>query len=512
MKSRHLILLLFLLLSFSPLYAEYFKHIGLSDGLSQPSVMAIYQDRLGRMWFGTREGISQYDGNRVKVFKGWVKTAGNEPPVWLGNEVFSIVGDGQDNIYFLIDKSLISYNIQSEKFARLSNGDNISPLTSSEGKVWYMSHDSLFCLKAGDPNPVFTQKTNITSRVGFLTILGDKICIGTHDGAFLIDRQSNTQKHILEGVDVYRIFESSQKELWIGTRMCGLYRMDKEHNISKVPYLPGSPEGISSEQIRDFVEDNEGNIWFGTFDGLHKYSAKSCQYSLIQIPQYVGGLNHPSIFALYKDIAGTIWVGSYYGGVNYFSPQHDSFVHYDYGRNIDSYYSYIGEMVLDKNRHLWLSTDGGGISCVDNRWNILQQFTAGGSNTIPHNNIKSMCYDEKNNSLYIGTYLGGLSRYDIDTRRFHNYWAVQNRSSDMPNDVVFHVKMWKDHVYVSSHNGIFRLDTRTQKFEKLSIPFAYYEYFDIDPEGNIYLVGRTNVTYTNVEHPDSIVQIGRAHV
>lgn len=507
MKSRHLILLLLSLLSVLPLYAEYFKHIGLSDGLAQPSVMAIYQDRLGRMWFGTREGISQYDGNRVKVFKGWTKTAGNEPPVWLGNEVLSIVGDGQDHIYFLIDKNLISYNIQSEKFARLSNSDNISALTSSEGQVWYMSHDSLFYLKAGDSNPVFTQKTNITSRIGFLTMMDDKICIGTHDGAFLIDRHSNAQKHILKGVDVYRIFESSQKELWIGTRMYGLYRMDKEQNISKVPYLPGSPEGISSEQIRDFVEDNEGNIWFGTFDGLHKYSAKSHQYSLIQIPQYVGGLNHPSIFALYKDIAGTIWVGSYYGGVNYFSPQHDSFVHYDYGRNIDSYYSYIGEMVLDKNRHLWLSTDGGGISCVDNKWNILQQFTAGGSNTIPHNNIKSMCYDEKNNSLYIGTYLGGLSRYDIDTRRFHNYWSIQNRSSDMPNDVVFHVKMWKDHVYISSHNGIFRLDTRTQKFEKLSIPFAYYEYFDIDQEGNIYLVGRTNVTYTNVEHPDSIVRI-----
>lgn len=506
MKSRHLILLLFTLLS-SSLYAEYFKHIGLSDGLSQPSVMSIYQDRLGRMWFGTREGISQYDGHRLKVFKGWTKTVGNESPIWLGNEVLSIVGDGRYNVYFLIDKNLISYNLQTEKFARLSNSDNISALTSFRDDVWYMSHDSLFCLKPGASESSFILKTGIKARIGSLTILNNKICIGTNDGAFLFDRHSNEQKHVLKGIDIYRIFESSQKEMWIGTRMCGLYRMDNEQNISKVPYLRGSSEGIISEQIRDFVEDNEGNIWFGTFDGLHKYSKNSKQYSLIQIPQYVGGLNHPSIFALYKDIAGTIWVGSYYGGVNYFSPQHDSFVHYDYGRNIDSYYSYIGEMVLDKNGHLWLSTDGGGISCVDKKWNILHQFTAGKSNSIPHNNIKSMCYDEKNNSLYIGTYLGGLSRYDINTGRFYNYWTMENRSSVMPNDVVFHVKMWKEHVYISSHNGIFRLDTRTQKFERLSIPFAYYEYFDIDSEGYIYLVGRTNVTYTNVDHPDPVVLI-----
>ena len=332
MKLRHLLLLFISFFFVLPLYAEYFKHIGLSEGLTQPSVMAIYQDRLGRMWFGTKEGISQYDGNRVRIFKGWIKSVGEEPPVWLGNEVSFIVGDSLDNLYFLIDKNLIKYDIQTEKFSRLTNESIITALTSSEGQVWYMKHDSLFCLKA-DKEPTFVLKTNITSRICCLTMMDDQIGIGTYNGVYLIDRRTYQQKQLLEGVEIYRIFESSQKELWIGTRMHGLYRMNDKQQLSKVPYLPGTSEGISSEQIRDFVEDNEGNIWFGTFDGLHRYSIGNKQYSLIQIPQYVGGLNHPSIFALYKDVAGTIWVGSYYGGVNYFSPQHDTFVHYDYGRN-----------------------------------------------------------------------------------------------------------------------------------------------------------------------------------
>ena len=42
-------------------YAGYFKHIGREEGLSQSSVMAIYQDKLGRMWFGTREGVNIYN-------------------------------------------------------------------------------------------------------------------------------------------------------------------------------------------------------------------------------------------------------------------------------------------------------------------------------------------------------------------------------------------------------------------------------------------------------------------
>lgn len=506
MKLRHLLLLFISFFFVLPLYAEYFKHIGLSEGLTQPSVMAIYQDRLGRMWFGTKEGISQYDGNRVRIFKGWIKSVGEEPPVWLGNEVSFIVGDSLDNLYFLIDKNLIKYDIQTEKFSRLTNESIITALTSSEGQVWYMKHDSLFCLKA-DKEPTFVLKTNITSRICCLTMMDDQIGIGTYNGVYLIDRRTYQQKQLLEGVEIYRIFESSQKELWIGTRMHGLYRMNDKQQLSKVPYLPGTSEGISSEQIRDFVEDNEGNIWFGTFDGLHRYSIGNKQYSLIQIPQYVGGLNHPSIFALYKDVAGTIWVGSYYGGVNYFNPQHDTFVHYDYGRKINSYYSYIGEIVIDKNEHLWLSTDGGGITCVDKKWNTLQQFTAGGKNSISHNNVKSICYDEKKNCLYIGTYLGGLSRYDLNTGRFYNYWKEESHSSDMPDEIVYHVKIWKDQIYISAHNGFFRLDTQTQKFHRINIPFAFYEHFDIDAEGNLYMVGWKNVLCTHVEHPESIVYV-----
>ena len=148
MKLRHLLLLF---ISFFFVFAIYMLNISnilvCRKVLTQPSVMAIYQDRLGRMWFGTKEGISQYDGNRVRIFKGWIKSVGEEPPVWLGNEVSFIVGDSLDNLYFLIDKNLIKYDIQTEKFSRLTNESIITALTSSEGQVWYMKHDSLFCLK-----------------------------------------------------------------------------------------------------------------------------------------------------------------------------------------------------------------------------------------------------------------------------------------------------------------------------------------------------------------------------
>ena len=46
----------------------YFKHLGKSDGLSQISVMSISQDELGRMWFGTFEGLNCWDGTTMTVY------------------------------------------------------------------------------------------------------------------------------------------------------------------------------------------------------------------------------------------------------------------------------------------------------------------------------------------------------------------------------------------------------------------------------------------------------------
>jgi two-component system sensor histidine kinase ChiS len=41
---------------------EAFQHFSIKDGLSQNSVLRIFQDSKGFMWFGTRDGLNRYDG------------------------------------------------------------------------------------------------------------------------------------------------------------------------------------------------------------------------------------------------------------------------------------------------------------------------------------------------------------------------------------------------------------------------------------------------------------------
>ena len=64
----------------------------MKDGLSNPSVLAIYQDTLGRMWFGTNEGVNIYDGKQIYKCKSYL--VGQSQQVKLINgSINQIVGD-----------------------------------------------------------------------------------------------------------------------------------------------------------------------------------------------------------------------------------------------------------------------------------------------------------------------------------------------------------------------------------------------------------------------------------
>lgn len=72
----------------------------------------------------------------------------------------------------------------------------------------------------------------------------------------------------------------------------------------------------------------------------------------------------------------------------------------------------------DKEHDLWICTDGGGVNCLNRKSKTFTYYMASGGNSIIHNNVKSITYDKKRDHIYIGTYTGGLSRYDRKVESF----------------------------------------------------------------------------------------------
>eukprot|EP01035_Chromulina_nebulosa_P064284 gene64284-87920_t len=70
-------------------------YLDIGQGLSNNSVMNIYQDSDGYMWFGTYDGLNRYDGYEFKIFRNNI---GDTNSI-LSNTVYSIEGDSSKNIW-----------------------------------------------------------------------------------------------------------------------------------------------------------------------------------------------------------------------------------------------------------------------------------------------------------------------------------------------------------------------------------------------------------------------------
>lgn len=467
---------------------EHFRHLNLSDGLSQPSVMAIGQDRLGRMWFGTREGVNLFDGATMRSYKGWIEDPVTGRDLWIGNEVQAIVSDSAGNMFLHIDEDVIKYDLLADRFSRFTNSNDVTALGAYEGQIAYISGDSLFLKDANGDEVRFQLTIPGGERVKTLGMTADEFLVGTENGLLAFDRKTGERRKLLEGKEVYSTYQSKDGTLWLSAQTEGLYRLGKNDSAARLVSVPEAPKGVlGAQQTRHAIEDQYGRIWYGSFSGLFCYDPSTGRTEHIQMPANIGGLSHSSIFGMYRDRQGTIWAGSYYGGVNYFSPSHDRYFNFDYDRVAPTglFHSIIIDFVNDKNGNLWFGTDGAGVCCVDSAWNIKTQLsTRSGNLALRQNNIKALAYDPLHNRVFIGTHLGGLSYYDIDNRRTVN--LIDRGADKIPGEVIHDMKLTGDYLFVSSRSGLSRMDLNSGEFTKIGA--MQPTRFDMDEKGNLYYV------------------------
>lgn len=481
-------------------YSIYFKHISMEDGLSHFSVKSIYQDIHGRMWFGTNEGLTIYDGSQMKVFKPSSQLEDETLTGSLnGNQITSITGDKEGNVFFLADKSLMRYDIKKQRFGKIGAG-NASALTSSDGEIWCAFDDSVFVYDPVMEELKFSLKTNKLSVKSLFISDEKQLWIGTQNGLYRVEGKQNIRL-VVPDVKVYRIFQNSRKEIWISSLSHGLYRILTDGTFYSVPYNPGSTIGMSSNQVRELIEDNSGNMWFGTFDGLQKYNPFTGEFSLYKSDILPGSLSHSSVYALCKDNQGMIWVGTYFGGVNYFNPEKDLFSFYpnNPGRTDCLSFPLVGNMTEDRNGNLWICTEGGGLNFLDRKTKKFRYYQASDKpNTLLHNNLKSICYDKKRHCLYIGTHTGGLSRFDIQTQTFRNYLRENNSGKTVPGAIINKVMCYDDKLIVSAGNGTFIMNLKTGIFERIGKGITCST-FDIDSYGYIWMVRGADILCINLK-------------
>ena len=465
--QNFIIFTLFWIVFISHSYAYSFKNLGLQNGLSQPSVLSICQDEIGRMWFATAEGLNIYDGKDIKIYKGNVTTASGQE-VWIGNYISKVKSDKNGNIIHFSNGCLYLSNIEKNVYKQLTFNFQTAHFTITNDAVWYIEKDTLKTYRPQEDKHSFVSllpKANYT----FIEIGEHNIYVGSSNGLYILTKDYKIKAEELKGKCISYILENSFGEVWIGTAEDGLY-VYANKGLRKIPLTPNSNEGIKDNMIRDIIEDSGGNIWFGTFAGLEKYNRKKNRFELYNKPQYLGGLKHQSVYSLYIDKQDNLWIGTFFGGVSYFNLKNKGIQHYDYQsiHNSNAQFLYIGEMLLDKRNNLWISTDGEGVSGLTPEWSMFKRLNTASKESLPSDKIKSLAYDPMTDKLYIGMHLGGFSVYDINKDQISHHQLPKVTEKDKHTNIVYHIEIWRNKVYLSTPSFLYEYNPQSNQLREIT--------------------------------------------
>jgi signal transduction histidine kinase/ligand-binding sensor domain-containing protein/CheY-like chemotaxis protein len=186
-------------------------------------------------------------------------------------------------------------------------------------------------------------------------------------------------------------------------------------------------DGLSHNNVRCILQDQNGFMWFGTQEGLNRFDGYEFKVYTHR-DEDVNSISGDSIMALCLDHRGVMWIGTE-EGLNRYDPYKDRFIRYRYQANNPNSLSSNDVRVIYEDREgvLWIGTKFGGLNRFRerNQQFSLYQNQPNDPASLSHNYVTAL-YEDSSGTLWIGT-KEGLNRYDRQEDRFTRY---QNNPKD----------------------------------------------------------------------------------
>ena len=483
MKRIYLIIVTVLFLtwqSFAHISPDmHFTHIDAGDGLTIGSVTSICFDGRGVTWVGTGYGLNSYDGNSVRQH---IHTDHS-------NSILKLCTDSDDNLYVACAYELYKMNLPTGEcttlFPRTCRAVAFREcLYAADGVDLLMSEQD------GSFSRIYSVKEAGNVITAILAPQTDSsIWLGTRNGSLIrITEDSVNQWQV--GSYVESLYMDSAGDVYVATMSHGLGKVDKSGKLS---YLN---KKLSSQFVRCMCEDDDGNLWVGTYLGLDCVEKESGR--VVSFKPDLGrtdAISHESIWSINKDNQGTLWVGTFFGGINILNPSYEIYRRYHVGPDGLSS-PVIGKITAAKGNLVLIATEGGGLNVYDRRTRKNVVYRKGASvRNISENNIKDFYYDSEANTVWLGTHLGGVNRVDLNTGETRVY-VIDEAKNINANDILSVVK-YGDSFILTTRDGYWQLNPHTGRSERLDElePFRSSSCVEVDVNGNLWLSGRGITRY-----------------
>lgn len=389
-------------------YSAYFRNYQVENGLSHNSVWSVMQDSEGFMWFGTNDGLNRFDGINFKTYR-----KSQNDSLSIGHNFIHCIREvsekrlliGTRNGLYLYDRAYDNFRqikVKPSANKELNVNDIMEDLN---GNIWVACHgeglikldSSLHFIKQylhdGKPGsiPLNFIWTIVTDHIGNLwlgTAGMGLVHFDPRSGRFTsINHRENMN---IYNQTIYSIHCDSENILWIGTSNKGLFKYN-HINGDVTHYLE------NTGSIKSIIKYTDNELIMGTDKGLTLLNKSTGLHNIIREDPANDKVTNNSIFSITLDREGSLWIGTYFEGVNYFSSSINNFLYY---KTAQKYI--VSSMVEDVNGNMLMST---------HNKNIIYRFNTKSKSIekayeMEYQNIQSLLRD--NDKLYVSIYGRGV--------------------------------------------------------------------------------------------------------
>ena len=382
-----------------------FENLTIEDGLSSNFITAIFQDSRGYIWIGTDDGLNQYNGNYIVEY--------NYGDGLASTYINAICEDSYGNIWVGTKGGLSIINSKTEEIKNIKYDNSKSSI--SHYNVTTIYKDSKNIMWVGTEKGL--NKYDDESKT-FIKYYDE------YSGGVLTDSYITDIKEIK---DEYKV---------IGSK-CGVSIVDMQNDM----ILKSSFEPEQYDYIYNIEVDNNGDIWFATKNGIHKYDYESDTLNAFTIDIDEEIYSH--INYILCDENNNLWFASSNGVIKY-NEENELTVLYKADKQFINSLSSdnIHCFLEDSNGLLWIGTDNG-IS----KLNVTQQINNKINLILKENGIEETSFnsiiEDSDGDLWIGTKYHGLINILVDEEKLIRYIYDEDDINTISSNTVKYITEFK---------------------------------------------------------------------
>ncbi|MDR6764439.1 signal transduction histidine kinase/ligand-binding sensor domain-containing protein/DNA-binding response OmpR family regulator [Flavobacterium sp. 2755] len=406
-----------------------------NDVLIHSKIWKIIKEKNGDLWFATEaNGVFHYDTAKNLVINYLQNPNSNKS--LSSNWINDIVAVDANTIWFATKNGLCAYKKDKKEFTKYQH----NPLTS-----YSLSDDDIKC---------------------FLKDRHDDIWIGTNGGGVNFFQKTNTNftnvrevikpNFGLNSALVNAVAKETDGSLWVGTNGGGLNFLDFRNNQNSSYLIDTKDFDKSVNMITALVNQNQQNLFCGTFNGLYKFNKNSKIFSKIPLSPNPKDRDRPitSLLLDHEDL----WVGTNGNGLKKILPDGTIESYMADGTSNALSDNFITD-IANRENGLWIATQYG-LNYFDKKLKrVTKIYKSGKVSGLPNNSLTVMFTDSKNR-FWVGSESGGIN---LLNEKLGHFFEI-NRNLGFTDETIKSISEDSEgNIWVSDNNLLYKI--RTKKFK-----------------------------------------------